>query len=319
MANKDVFDEKMEALADAINAKAGTSGALTLDGMKTAVDAIELGSEVIANPTLEGGEDDLTSIEIDGTKYAVPKGAYIATMRTASYVSAESVTFMQNNYMTTPCYVPYGNYLFRMARLVGTTLISAPLNASNAVSDFNLTQIFVENNGSINGQNQLVPRVTANPSTTGSDDLTKLAVNGTTYNIPTGSSVEANPTLAGTEADLVGIEVDGTKFKVGGKLYMHNICATSSSQSGYITFTIINRDSTIFTAGTIDEWLTENGMTSKSTGLNCSGIFDDNGLKFPIKIYSRGDNTALILLVNVGTSSGWTLSSLTITDTVIEL
>lgn len=74
MANKDVFDEKMDALAESINAKAGTSGALTLDGMKSAVDAIELGSNVIANPTLEGGEDDLTSIEIDGTKYAVPSG-----------------------------------------------------------------------------------------------------------------------------------------------------------------------------------------------------------------------------------------------------
>ena len=39
--------------------------------LKTALDAK---SAVTANPTLEGGESDLSSIEIDGTKYSVPSG-----------------------------------------------------------------------------------------------------------------------------------------------------------------------------------------------------------------------------------------------------
>lgn len=244
MANKDVFDEKMEALADSINAKAGTSGALTLDGMKSAVDAIELGSSVIANPTLEGGENDLTSIEIDGTKYAipegssveanptlvgteadltgievdgvkykVPKGSYIATMN-GNVVSSESVTFIRNNYLTTPCFVPHNSFLYRITRVLSDSLLSAPVNASNALSDFTLLQIAIDNNGIINSGNQTVPRVTANPSSTSSADLTKLSVNGTTYNIPQGTEVVANPTLAGTESDLAGLEVDGTKYKV---------------------------------------------------------------------------------------------------------
>ena len=39
------------------------------------------------------------------------------------------------------------------------------------------------------------------------------------FNIPIpapGSTVSANPTLAGTEDSLTGIEIDGTKYKVGG-------------------------------------------------------------------------------------------------------
>lgn len=32
---------------------------------------------VVANPTLEGGESDLTSVEIEGTKYAIPSGTEV--------------------------------------------------------------------------------------------------------------------------------------------------------------------------------------------------------------------------------------------------
>lgn len=41
----------------------------------------------------------------------------------------------------------------------------------------------------------------------------KIMVNGESYS---GSEVVANPTLAGTEANLIGIEVDGTKYAVSG-------------------------------------------------------------------------------------------------------
>lgn len=41
----------------------------------------------------------------------------------------------------------------------------------------------------------------------------KIMVNGENY---TGSEVVANPTLAGTEPNLTGLEVDGTKYAVSG-------------------------------------------------------------------------------------------------------
>ena len=57
--------------------------------------------------------------------------------------------------------------------------------------------------------------VTANPTLGGSEaNLTGLEVSGTKYKVPTGTTVNANPTLAGTEASLAGLEVNGTKYKV---------------------------------------------------------------------------------------------------------
>ena len=68
--------------------------------------------------------------------------------------------------------------------------------------------------------------------------------NDITYNLPLGIQVEANPTLEGTESDLEGIEIDGTKFKVGGgkKLYKHCIAIKTSSndEDGLFTLSVIN-------------------------------------------------------------------------------
>lgn len=57
--------------------------------------------------------------------------------------------------------------------------------------------------------------VVANPTLAGTEDpLTGLEVDGTKYKIEQPIDVAANPTLAGTEDPLTGIEVDGTKYKV---------------------------------------------------------------------------------------------------------
>ena len=60
--------------------------------------------------------------------------------------------------------------------------------------------------------------VEANPTLSGSEaDLTAIKVGGTKYKVPqgsTGTEVEANPTLSGSEADLTAIKVGGTKYKV---------------------------------------------------------------------------------------------------------
>lgn len=59
-----------------------------------------------------------------------------------------------------------------------------------------------------------------------------------------GSSVVANPTLSGDEATLNGLEVDGTKYKVGGsggsggKLYLHNVILTLSNKKFTTLFSL---------------------------------------------------------------------------------
>ena len=59
--------------------------------------------------------------------------------------------------------------------------------------------------------------VQANPTLAGSEaNLSALQVGNTKYAVPQGTPVEANPTLAGTEAALEGLQVGNTKYKVGG-------------------------------------------------------------------------------------------------------
>ena len=57
--------------------------------------------------------------------------------------------------------------------------------------------------------------VVANPTLAGGESsLEGLQVGETKYKVPSGTEVTANPTLAGTEADLTGIQVGETKYKV---------------------------------------------------------------------------------------------------------
>lgn len=61
--------------------------------------------------------------------------------------------------------------------------------------------------------------VVANPTLAGTEaDLTGLEVNGTKYAVPSGggggTTVVANPTLVGTEDSLTGLQVGNTKYKV---------------------------------------------------------------------------------------------------------
>ena len=56
--------------------------------------------------------------------------------------------------------------------------------------------------------------VVANPEGEATTDLTKLQVDDTIYGIPEGTEVVANPTLAGTESALTGLQVGDTKYAV---------------------------------------------------------------------------------------------------------
>lgn len=66
-------------------------------------------------------------------------------------------------------------------------------------------------------------------------DIKKINVNGTLYDVAGGSGVIANPELEGTEPDLEGLEVDGTKYKVpqggGSALYKHYLYFQDNRQT----------------------------------------------------------------------------------------
>lgn len=74
------------------------------------------------------------------------------------------------------------------------------------------------------------------------------------------SSVVANPTLSGNEATLNGLEVDGTKYKVGGsggKLYLHMITFSLSGDERYSNI-FIELFSSYSTPYTYEEIFSEN-------------------------------------------------------------
>ena len=89
--------------------------------------------------------------------------------------------------------------------------------------------------------------VEANPEGTATTDLEKLKVGETIYGIPEGTNVVANPTLAGTESALTGLQVGDTKYAVGEHLYEHTIVCKrdDTNQKYYITFRVITNTSTL--------------------------------------------------------------------------
>ena len=102
-----------------------------------------------------------------------------------------------------------------------------------------------------------------------------------------GSTVIANPTLSGDEATLDGLEVDGTKYKVGGgsevHLYRHIINETSIWCSIYILL----KSNIPFTMSSLAQWLYGNGynsMYNRYTASNSlepvtSGVYSTDGVK----------------------------------------
>lgn len=111
---------------------------------------------------------------------------------------------------------------------------------------------------------------------------TILTVASTTFTaldqatLPLGTAVEANPTLAGTESDLTGIEIDGTKYKVGGggsTLYQHNIKTyySNNGNTSMATLTIINNSDTPFDAVSLRNWLNTNAFNSMERCYSISG------------------------------------------------
>ena len=84
------------------------------------------------------------------------------------------------------------------------------------------------------------------------------------------SSVVANPTLSGNEATLNGLEVDGTKYKVGGgKEYLH-IISISYQEAGGFCLNIKTNTNTPFTCKTLISYLKALGYINMMQIMPCA-------------------------------------------------
>ena len=75
--------------------------------------------------------------------------------------------------------------------------------------------------------------VVANPTGEATADLTKLQVDTTIYGIATGTEVIANPTLAGTEDALTGLQVGDTKYAVKKVYHTYTFKTYTPSDTDY--------------------------------------------------------------------------------------
>ena len=134
------------------------------------------------------------------------------------------------------------------------------------------------------------------------------------------SNVVANPTLSGDEATLNGLEVDGTKYKVGGgsggKLYMHhiNICGMNQNWDNlelYVAFDIYLAYNTPLTFIEVRDWLYNNGFSNNKNILSVIsnestnevsgtdkhmiiGIYSDNSFIYNVMQYTNGVNVGKV-------------------------
>ena len=141
-------------------------------------------------------------------------------------------------------------------------------------------------------------QVEANPTLAGTEaELTGLQVGDTKYKVPQGTQVVANPDPAGT-TELTGLQIGDTKYKIntGKQLYQHNVSFIEDT-SGYegIMFPIINDSPTAFTKSTLANWLYNKGYNNKIWG--CSGKVNDGSTKtlYGINGYQSGELYAVIV------------------------
>ena len=143
------------------------------------------------------------------------------------------------------------------------------------------------------------------------------------------SEVVANPTLSGNEATLNGLEVEGTKYKVGGGSsasykYLHFI-QLNVVDLGTLCLSIKNNDSTAFTKTSLNAWLEENGyigynfynvspLSVGSWGYAGIGIskYENSTSTFSINCLTIANNKLSIATASSGAST-------TILDTITEV
>ena len=112
-----------------------------------------------------------------------------------------------------------------------------------------------------------------------SEDLTEFEDFAKETDLP--PTVVANPTLAGTEDPLTGLQIGNTKYAMpqgGEKLYNHIFNVTDNTYKTVLNFSIINKNNEtqkmFYNTSTLGAWLYNNGYTSKTNAYPCSGIMN---------------------------------------------
>lgn len=115
-------------------------------------------------------------------------------------------------------------------------------------------------------------QVEANPTLAGTEaSLTGLQVGDTKYKVEQPTTIVANPDPAG-ETELTGLQIGDTKYKVGGgkQLYMHNIYMSDNS-TFMVLFRLINDVSEkLDTKAKINTALKNAGYTDTIAGTKCN-------------------------------------------------
>lgn len=123
-----------------------------------------------------------------------------------------------------------------------------------------------------------------------------------------GTEVIANPTLAGTETELTGLSVNGTKYKVptggGTQLYMHLIALrpAASSSATVFEFTIFSYSNSEYNNVTIVEY-----VKSHENTITVSGYIGDSSLKYPISYITTTDDNLSIYYITQSSEANFEL------------
>lgn len=142
--------------------------------------------------------------------------------------------------------------------------------------------------------------------------------------VPTPTTVVANPTMAGTESDLTGLQVGDTKYAIpsGGSLYLHTINLTEQTQ---VKYRIVCTKSTAFTFAEFTKWLYDNGYSQQNSGLVPPLEFFGSGdsTNFAYRSLYATNSTRLFLskfaVGRDGTTGITTTEFYAITDTVTQI
>ena len=136
---------------------------------------------------------------------------------------------------------------------------------------------------------------------------TEFWLNEIAENLPGGgTTVVANPTLAGTEDPLTGLQVGDTKYSVGEKLYQHII-----TMGGGCGTVIINNSSTKFNLTSFVEWLYDHNFRTPGTNnsLCTSGLCKITNTEYAMGVYA---------ISRTQSSIGWFGYEITIVDNAIQ-
>ena len=89
------------------------------------------------------------------------------------------------------------------------------------------------------------------------------------------AQVEANPTMAGDEGALSGIEINGTKYTVGGHLYAHHLTLKQPGTNTTLIYAIIyNTNTTNFSVSSLYSYMIANGFNSVDHGYQVNGQYN---------------------------------------------